>query len=232
MRHFAAVIQHADLGLLGLLQSNAGDEWRQQLIRDMVFMQKLVAPKLDSLGLPGPSWEQFVLSWPAQWAQLIKQMLKAAAERQISSDSQPKETDNGLVDGEWLCTDCGAEFPTRHALLCHRHKHHGYRRPGMLVAAGPFCPVCGTNFHSRWRVARHLETGAQKCQQALREGRLPQLSQAELEAADLETAAAKRSARRAGILLDDGPRAVKPRSQPSAQSDDLLTCCADPSVIV
>ena len=140
-------------------------------------------------------------------------MLQSAAARQLSSDSQPKETGTDHVDGEWLCTDCGLELPTKHALLCHRHKQHGYRRPGMLVAAGPVCPVCGINFHSRWRVAKHLETGAQHCQRALREGRIPRLSQAELEAADRDTAAAKRSARRSGTWLDDGPGAVRPVPQ-------------------
>ena len=211
LRHLAALLHNADQGLLGLIQSPAGDEWRGQLIRDMVFMQKLVAPKLDSLGLPGTAWEAFILEWPAQWAQLVKQMLATAAERQLSSDSQPQENDNGHEDGEWLCADCGAEFQTRHALQCHRHHRHGYRRPGMLVAAGPVCPVCGINFHSRWRVARHLEMGAQRCQQALREGRIPRLTDDELQAADLQTAAAKRSARRVGIWLDEGPRAVRPR---------------------
>ena len=71
-----------------------------------------------------------------------------------------------------------------------------------------FCPACGKTNHTRMRAARHLKGGTRSCVAAVREGRIPELSQQELEAADQKDLEWRRRARREGWEPRMGPIAV------------------------
>ena len=85
------------------------------------------------------------------------------------------------------------------------------RRAARAVDTGSVCPTCGTGFRNRPRLMAHLERGAVQCRAAFREGRLAPCSQADIAAADLRDAAARRSARAAGLDVTVGPPAKRPR---------------------
>ena len=77
LRYAAKVSRSGPLYLHALLQTHAGDEWRQELVEAMRRLQRAVAPKLDALPDPGQqegaaAWEAFWIRWPGQWAQLVQ----------------------------------------------------------------------------------------------------------------------------------------------------------------
>ena len=68
--------------LLGLLRAPGSQAWRGDALRDLGVLKAMLPGKLEEFPLPTvepAKWEQFWMSWPAQWKQLIKQFLAKVA---------------------------------------------------------------------------------------------------------------------------------------------------------
>ena len=145
--------------LLSLLQSSAGLEWRTELLRGCLAMQRVLAPKLDSLGDPfvGPAgWEAFWRRWPSQWRSLIRAFLARCARSQ-----RPPATVDGMSamdssSSEWLCGDCGSSFASGRAVACHRSRRHAVRTGVHRFVLTSMCLGCGEDFHTVVRARRHV----------------------------------------------------------------------------
>ena len=67
---------------------------------------------------------------------------------------------------EFLCEVCGLWFPCKRSVAQHRIKAHqcnvATRRLRSLFV-GSSCQFCGSEFHSRMRLLKHLRTGRSSC---------------------------------------------------------------------
>lgn len=95
----------------------------------------------------------------------------------------------------------------------------------LYAGADGRCPVCLANFHSRLRVISHLRDARynHKCREAVLAGKVPQLSEAEVDLLDALDRAKRREARRTGHtepLATQSARSAngKPRGRPASSS--------------
>eukprot|EP00972_Heterocapsa_arctica_P115666 16449029-Heterocapsa_arctica.AAC.1 len=109
------------------------------------------------------------MQWPSQWTALIRLYLRQAAKTQPGADDHD-DLEREQSDEDWMCAECGRCFASRRAVLTHARFSHGVRRTTGRLVVGSACPVCGTNYHTRARVKRHLEMGALRCRLAARSG--------------------------------------------------------------
>ena len=207
-RYAARASRFAPPYLRALLRGHAGSEWRQALLDGLREIKATLATKLDEL--PDPhldpgAWEQFWLQWPSQWTALIRQYLQKAAATQPEADDLEREQ----TDEDWMCAQCGRCFASRRAVLAHARFSHGVRRTTGQLVVGSTCPVCGTNYHTRARVKRHLEMGALRCRLAAQSGAMHVHDPDAVREADDQERLLRRAARREGANPLGGPPPVR-----------------------
>ena len=197
--------------VLALLVGPAGEQWREELLQALVVFAAVMGRKLETLPPPRTDpqrWESFWKRWPVQWSQLqraflLKVVAEPAAFEAAARGSVYEVQPAGVDDEGWLCMTCGKEFGSQAAVIGHQATHR--RAATRNVAAGTVCPCCGGEFHNRTRLRDHLQRGAAVCREAFQAGRLGQLTAAEVETADLEEAAVRRSLRAQGLQRSQGP---------------------------
>ena len=163
-----------------------GQRWKSN---EPVQKELKVGNLEDELGPPPETparWEEFMKRWPGQWRLMVSRF----AEKRVEQDDGDERGGlSGSSGGEFLCPDCGDDFPTLRRLKCNRGTAHGVRRPAARFVRDGVCPHCHVNFHCRARALAHLERGARGCREA------------ELNEADLEMVRYRRQARVEGLTL-------------------------------
>ena len=88
----------------------------------------------------------------------------------------------------WQCDLCSKVFASTRALAMHASREHGYRKKVRYFATGATCQVCGQMFHTRGRLAIHLEHNP-KCYDVIQAcwPPMPEQEVEELDRADRET---------------------------------------------
>ena len=86
----------------------------------------------------------------------------------------------------------------------HCKRSHGERCEARVYVLGPGCPSCNGNIVTRQRVIGHMMRGALACMLPWRLGALPAFAPESVEDADLADRAARRVARRIGVLPRTG----------------------------
>ena len=136
-------------------------------------------------------------------AKMIKTHKKAEAHTQMQSwkihqlhgDKQDWLTEP-LRSG-FNCYTCGKEFATRTALGVHSRMVHGTHSLGAKYAPASQCFVCLTEYHTRQRLAQHLEYGTTQCLQVMIDTIEPLLS-CDIDELNQRDADARRQANASG----------------------------------
>ena len=159
---------------------------------------------------------------PAQWHECVKAFLGKASGPGFACPPSFACATPADESGEWWCRQCDREFATRSALGAHLYACHGHRSDARrFIDDSGVCPVCRAVFHSRLRVLKHVQGppyGAALCSQIVSSGALPAIPTDRVAAMDAADSAHRRSCRRAGASVLQGPPAMRPT--PSA--DPLL----------
>ena len=202
LRYASRVSKNGPMSLVALLQGPAGRGWRDAIVEDCDLLSRVLPDKLASMPSPQAdprAWEDL---WAdkAQWDRLIRLFLKAAVEFEFLEAAVEFDSDD-----EHMCTCCGRVFGTRCRAIAHAAKAHGYRSYITLRVSGTCCPSCGTEFHSRTRLHKHVAAvpGCARFVQAL-----PQLLPAVQHSEDKAAASEYRRARLSGVHRHAGPPAV------------------------
>ena len=93
-------------------------------------------------------------SWPAQWPSMVTLFAENRLELASGGDRASLSESRG---GEFLCADCGGDFPTPRGLKCHRGKAHDVRR---LAARTTTHHTPRTTTHHAPRTTTHHRTTA------------------------------------------------------------------------
>lgn len=100
----------------------------------------------------------------------------------------PEDPKTNTLMERWQCDLCPKIFSSTRALAMHASRDHGYRKKVRYYASGNTCQVCGQLFHTRSRLAVHLEHNAkcydvvQACWPPLQEAEVAELDKADKEA--------------------------------------------------
>ena len=198
--------------LHALVQSEGGQAWRQRLVQAMTVLQLIVKPKFDSLPSPAEQpgeWEAFWSRWPGQWRSACKLMLRIAGEDPERASSALVHTGVKIAeaaadgdDAEWLCVECGRDFPSLNSLAAHKMWVHEWRDPLRAKIANATCPACEKSFFLRDRLLHHLRA-SQACSLVL--AAMPDLPTEQVRALDAEARDAIRANQRAGRHRMAGP---------------------------
>ena len=110
------------------------------------------------------------------------------------------------------CDECDRTFVSRKALLSHKQREHGRRRPARAVIWGSVCPSCGTDFHSLTRVMDHLTRGRLQCRLAFATGAVGAVSEEVQADVDAKLSCEIRDGRRLGRHPSTGPPYIPEQS--------------------
>jgi hypothetical protein len=220
LRYLQRALASTSVSLAALLQGPAGTSWRWDLCLSLRTLQLVLHPKLRELpvlvGEAGlASWLSFVVQFPGPWKRYIRLLGKVATEQPLRAAQalaavrgEPADEAAGSDhDGEWLCVECLATFPTRGGMLAHRTRKHGHRIAARFFISGGLCPGCSFDHHSRVRCLRHVQR-TPACRGFLETAGLESLSIEEVTALDLADRALRKQAKRAGRSEYAGPPAV------------------------
>ena len=214
LRYAALVSRNGPAFLHGLIQGEAGLEWRQALVRDVSWMQRLLRTRLGTMPHPRENpeaWEAYWIKWPVQWHLLVKSCLAQAVLEQCASpdaDAAPNSSSSG--SDEWMCGTCAACFGSHKRLALHRMKAHGIRAFERDYVVGTVCPFCSADFHSRLRVLKHLKQSG-VCGAMLYSDMATKCDPHLVQQADAADAAIRKRARQLGRCPNEGPPMTKPR---------------------
>ena len=206
-RLFSEGCQASTVVCAGHAAVGAAATWRSAVVEDIECMYQLLAPRLDALGSPRETparWEEFMKSWPEEW----QSMITLFAEKRMGLGDSAVRGLPRSSGGEFLCPECGNDFPTLRRLKCHRGKAHGLRRPAARFVRDGVRPHYRIDLHGTAKAMAHLERGARSCREALMEGQLAELTKEELREADHELVRYRRQARVEGAYPDVGLLAV------------------------
>ena len=95
-----------------------------------------------------------------------------------------------------MCDLCNKVFQSTRALAMHASREHGYRKKVRYFAVGDTCPACCQLFHTRNRLAIHLEKNT-KCYDVV-QACWPPMPQAQVDLLDAEDKQTESQLRRAG----------------------------------
>jgi len=96
----------------------------------------------------------------------------------------------------WMCDLCTKVFQSTRALAMHASREHGYRKKVRYFVVGDTCPVCCQLFHTRHRLAIHLEKNP-KCYDVV-QACWPPMPQDQVDSLDAEDKQVEAELRRAG----------------------------------
>ncbi len=215
LRYAARLSRQASPELRALVQGPGGLAWRQELAAGILVMQRVLAPKLDSLPDPRTAgglaaWEALWVAQPGAWPTYVRQLLRAAVEapaRVAAADGAIRHSEPGGTDAEpdeWICMPCARFFGSQAAVNMHMTRVHGKRCALRAFVPTPECPVCHTYYHTRLRAIYHVKHTA-ACREHIESGALPELSEEALAALDVADLAHRRECRRLGIHARGGP---------------------------
>ena len=160
----------APVTLLALLQTAAASEW-QQTIRDDLTTLRAHLPKLLE-ALPDPKedpvqWLRLEYTFPKQWKQLMRRVLKAAVAEQEATfmlgyqeiRDLPSSTYDS-VEQPIKCPDCENYFQSRRAVIMHGRREHGTAAAAAPFVANAWCQSCRKKFRSNKSIIHQLQYGA------------------------------------------------------------------------
>ena len=177
--------------------------WLATLNASCLWLQKHYdKPRLVPTSVDQAEWIQHICM-DVQWKGKIKktgrlalQYYMAQAEHTIwqhnfeatlaqAGATLPKEPVAHSSHERWQCELCSKVFSSTRALAMHASREHGYRKKVRYYAAGNTCHVCCQLFHTRSRLAVHLEHNpkcyeiAQACWPPMQEQQVTVLDQAD-----------------------------------------------------
>ena len=216
----AARLSSSSPVIRALYHTAAAAPWIMALVADLQVLHRFQRKALAELPPPTVDtapWEMLWTQWPRAWSALVGRFLAdpAVHRHYLAQEAAELGADAG-AEGEptFACPCCPGDAPTiwtsTRALRAHMAAAHGRQRPAALVATGPVCPVCATDFHTRQRVMEHLERGPRRCRMALAAGAVPQLTADELAEQRRRDAERQRECRRSGTRVTDGPPCLPP----------------------
>ena len=100
------------------------------------------------------------------------------------------------TNDRWQCDLCSKIFASTRALAMHASRDHGYRKKVRYFAVGTTCHVCGMMFHTRSRLAVHLEHNT-KCYDVV-QACWPPMPETEVAQLDQEDKLAEAALRKQG----------------------------------
>jgi ribosomal protein L37AE/L43A len=205
---------------LALALAQGGSGWFHLVLLSARAVWRLLRSKLSDLPDPvlDPAvWIHYWRSCAGGWAAQVKLALRTAAydtdEALAALDGMPEialgcaslEDEEGGDESEadeLMCgvAGCNKTFTSVRALLGHRAGAHGISKNAEYkkrIRDGR-CPVCDRDFEVRLRCLHHVVHCSAACKEAILGGDYPELSAAQLAAADAEDLEHRRRCRAAG----------------------------------
>ena len=103
------------------------------------------------------SWIVEFCEKPTAWKNIFrKAVLKYRGKNCFSHSGHPPSLGGTLPLPTISCDECGFSCCSFQQLTSHKFNIHGYVNPLRLRISDPTCISCGTNFHTRHRLFRHL----------------------------------------------------------------------------
>jgi hypothetical protein len=205
---------------LALALAQGGSGWFHLVLLSARAVWRLLRSKLCEL--PDPLldpcvWISYWRNSAGGWAAQVKLALRMAAcdtdEALAALDGMPEialgcaspmddECGDESEADEFLCgvPGCHKAFSSIRALLAHRAGAHGISKNAEYkkrIRDGR-CPVCDRDFEVRLRCIHHVVHCSAACKEAILGGDYPELSAAQLAAADAEDLEHRRRCRAAG----------------------------------
>jgi hypothetical protein len=203
LRYAARVLRSGPLVLCGLLQSAAGDIWRQELLSALDRLRAVIPDKFQHMPPPreDPSrWEQLMVH--PSWCSLVRRFLSHAVEHRPAFEDAATTPE---VD-EHMCFTCGHIAKTKGGFLTHAYHRHGHRNPMAIRCPTTTCPSCALECHGFMRLYNHL---AQTRTCATHVESLPLLLADQQKAVDGAASSEQKRARAEGRHWSLGPPAVR-----------------------
>ena len=102
---------------------------------------------------------EYLRDFPTQWKTILNRFRKSSI-LNLAEDTPTVASSN-----DFPCYVCGLAFATFQALKSHERHRHNYSNPFRIKISGTTCLKCGTQFHLRSRLLKHLSRVAASCGQ-------------------------------------------------------------------
>ena len=131
--------------------------WISLIARDIAVLRDNVGGKLDELPSPHVSLEsywQIAKEYPQAWKAIVNTYFT------VDDDTVHKPASRGdgaRTEGSFACELCGATWESHRKLAAHQWAKHKVKCDvRSFIGNVTMCAVCGTDFHTRARLVKHL----------------------------------------------------------------------------
>jgi len=177
LEYLGRLQKHAPPQLIALLQATAQSKnaYTSLVQNDLTWMHEHCSKAADACGSKHPLafWSHFASEFENTWKKYVSIARKNAIRMQndkLHLESWSRNLDRILPgvgsdlpeqsaqsEQNYMC-ECGEILETQSAWRKHLSKAHGWRHPTFDYTRGTVCEVCGTEFHTRRRLALHWRT--------------------------------------------------------------------------
>ena len=162
LRFFIRFICHAPIALTRfvLCQFESSHSWIELVLRDLEFVWNSTESVYTSMANPRvdfQGWIDAMCSHPTHWKNTFrKACLSFRGKICLRSQATDSSTAAAVPLGVLTCDKCSFACFSVQQLASHSFDVHDYVNPLRLRIQTPLCLHCGTDFHSRRRLFRHL----------------------------------------------------------------------------